>query len=294
MYYFLSLLTGVLISGMVAINGKLTTVHGAYTAAILIHVTGLLLISAILLFRRENPFTRRFALPFYLGGAIGVFQTVANNLAFTQISLSAILGLGLLGQSIIGLVIDHYGLLGMPKYAFRRQKIIGLLLILGGIAAMIDNFAFLAVLLSLISGVCVVFSRTFNAKLADATNVRVGAFYNFLVGLCVTIPVFFLLGGHEVPALAAFTFSPHWYIYTGGIVGVAMILLCNMTVMKVSAFYLSLFSFLGQVSAGILIDALLDGSFSLRNLIGGAFVTAGLVTNLLIDRKMNKLREAGE
>jgi hypothetical protein len=56
-------------------------------------------------------------------------------------------------------------------------------------------------------------------------------------------------------------------------------------VIKISAFYLSLFLFIGQVFSGILVDMVISQTFSLRNLIGGIFVALGLSVNLLLDRK---------
>ena len=58
---------------------------------------------------------------------------------------------------------------------------------------MIDNFDLLAVLLSFIAGINLVISRTLNAKLAEKTSIRIGTFYNYLIGLLITIPVYFLL-----------------------------------------------------------------------------------------------------
>jgi len=79
-----------------------------------------------------------------------------------------------------------------------------------------------------------------------------------------------------------FAISPKLYIYLGGILGVCVVLLSNMTVAKISAFYLSLFLFVGQVFTGILMDIVLSQVFSLRNLIGGIFVIVGLCVNLLL------------
>lgn len=295
MYYILSLLTGILISVMVAFNGGLTERYGVYTATVIVHIAGLLLISAVLLCRRERPFTRRQAWFMYLGGAIGVTTTIFNNLAFGRISVSAILALGLFGQSITGLVIDQYGLMQMPKHTFRPQKCAGLLLILGGIIAMVNHLEIIAVLVSLASGVSIVISRTLNAKLADCTNLRVSTFYNYFIGLLVSIPVCLLFGYNEIVSLAnneavsaAGILSPQFYIYLGGVLGVCVVLLSNVTVAKISAFYLSLLLFVGQVFAGILIDAFISQEFSPRNLIGGLFVAAGLGVNLLLDNRTNR------
>jgi transporter family-2 protein len=280
----LSLLAGVLISVMVAFNGRLTEQYGVYPATIIIHIAGLLLITIMTISKRENPFSKRQAWFLYLGGAIGVMTTVFNNLSFSRISVSSLLALGLLGQSLTGLIIDQYGLLNMPKHIFQKKKIFGLILILCGIVSMTDNFDLLAVVVSFLAGITIVVSRTLNAKLAECTSIRISTFFNYLIGLLVSIPVFFIFGGNET-AFADFTFSPNIYIYFGGIFGVCIVLLSNITVTKISAFYLSLFMFIGQVFSGILVDVVLSQAFSPRNMIGGVFVTAGLCVNLLLDRK---------
>ena len=269
---------------MVAFNGGLTERYGIYSATVIIHTTGLVLIAILALAKKERPFSKRHAWFLYLGGAIGVMTTVFNNLSFGRISVSAILALGLFGQSVTGLVIDQYGLMSMPKHPFIKRKIMGLLLILGGIASMISSFETAAVIVSFAAGITIVVSRTLNARLADLTSVRTGALYNYLVGLIVSVPVLIFLGGNE-PALTEFAFSPDWYIYFGGILGVCVVLLSNITVMKVSAFYLTLLVFIGQVFSGIMIDAVISRELSYRNIAGGALVAAGLCVNLLLDRK---------
>ena len=285
MYYFLSLLTGILISVMIAFNGGLTEQYGVYSATVIVHITGLVLISLVVLGKRERPFAKRYAWFLYLGGAIGVLTTVFNNLAFGRISVSAILALGLFGQSVTGLIIDQYGLLGMPKHPFSKRKLIGLFLIICGIASMVNNFEIVAVAVSFAAGACIVISRTLNAKLADLTSVRTSTFYNYFVGLIVAIPVFLLLGRNEL-IFIELVFSPNIYIYFGGVLGVGVVFISNITVAKVSAFYLTLLIFVGQVFSGVLIDALITRVFSTRNLVGGVFVAVGLCANLLLDNKV--------
>jgi len=284
MYYLFSLVTGILISVMIAFNGALTEHCGVYSATVIIHIAGLLLISIMTISKREHPFSKRQSWYLYLGGAIGVMTTVFNNFAFSRISVTSILALGLFGQSITGLIVDQYGLLNMPRHTFQNRKIFGLLLILCGIISMIDNFDLLAVLLSFIAGVNLVISRTLNAKLAEYTSIRIGTFYNYLIGLLIAIPVYFLLGGNEAFSVS-FVLSPKVYIYFGGIIGVCVVLLSNIIVIKISAFYLSLLFFIGQVFSGILIDVVISQAFSLRNMIGGIFVAVGLSVNLVLDRK---------
>jgi len=283
MFYALSLLMGILISVMVAFNGGLTTQYGVYSATVIIHIVGLILIVAVVLVKKERFFPGKYAWFLYMGGAIGVLTTVFNNFSFGRISVSAILALGLFGQSVTGLIIDQYGLFGMHKHPFTKEKLIGLSLILAGIASMINNFEIIAVAVSFIAGVNIVMSRTLNAKLADLTSVRVSTFYNYFIGLMVSMLVFLILGRNEI-VFAEFTLSPNWYIYLGGVLGVCVVLLGNIVVVKVSAFYLTLLIFIGQVFSGVLIDAVIMQAVSTRNLVGGVLVAAGLSINLVLDR----------
>jgi len=284
MFYFLSLLMGILITVMIAVNGGLTTHYGVYTATVVIHIVGLVLIVAVVAIKKERFFPARFPWFMYLGGAIGVLTTVFNNLSFGRISVSAILALGLFGQSVTGLIVDQYGLFGMQKHPFTKEKSIGLLLIIAGIAAMITGFEIVAVTVSFIAGINIVLSRTLNAMLADRTSVRVSTFYNYFIGLIVAIPVFLLLGRGEM-FFSGLVISPRLYIYLGGVLGVCVVLLGNMVVVKVSAFYLTLLIFVGQVFSGILIDIFLDAAISWRIIVGGVLVTAGLVVNLILDHR---------
>jgi len=277
---------GILISIMIAVNGGLTQEYGIYSATVMIHIVGLLLISAVVLSKRERIFVKNIAWFLYLGGAIGVVTTVFNNLSFGRISVSAILALGLLGQSIAGLVIDQFGLFNMQKHPFTRKKLIGLTLILAGIGAMVNSLEIVAVVVSFIAGVNIVVSRTLNAKLADHTSVGVSTFYNYAIGLLFAVPVFLILGRNEI-VFSEFALSPSWYIYLGGVLGVCVVLLANVVVVKVSAFYLTLLIFVGQVFSGILVDIILSGELSVRNLIGGMLVAAGLSLNLILDRHKN-------
>jgi len=280
---FAALFTGILIAVMVAINGALSARYGVYSSTAMIHLAGLALISVLCLAKRDKLFHRGIPAHLYLGGALGVLLTVFNNVAFARIGVSAMLALGLFAQSLLGVAVDRWGLLGMPKRAFGKKKLIGLALTLAGIAVMTDRFDALAVTVSLLAGALLLVARTLNARLAERTSLRAGTFFNYAVGLATAVPTALLLGRTE-PAFAAFALSPKVWIYLGGVIGVVVVLLLNYTVTRVSAFSLSLFLFIGQVFAGILIDALFLGAFSPRLLTGGLLVAAGLVTNVFIER----------
>ena len=134
MYYLLSMGIGALIAVMILANGDLTALTGAYTASVIIHLVGLVTVGIFCLVTRARVIPREKT-PWYvfLGGVIGVATTIFNNVAFSFIGVSAILALGLFGQSVAALVIDSFGLFGSAKRAFHPAKLLGLLLVLAGI-----------------------------------------------------------------------------------------------------------------------------------------------------------------
>lgn len=285
MYYLLSLIIGVLVAVMITVNGGLTTLYGVYSATVVIHIVGLLLISSIVLVRREKPFVRGLPWYLYIGGVIGVATTACTNYAFGRISVSAILAIGLFGQSVMGLLVDQFGLFKMRVHRFRLYQLPGLLLVALGIFCMLlGSFALLPTLAVFASGVLLVISRTFNARLAERTSFYTSTFFNYVFGLATAIPVFLLLGRAE-PAAAGFSLSPDWWIYLGGAIGVCTVFLSSVVVVKIPALYITLLLFVGQVFTGVCLDALLDGAFSLQNLLGGVFVALGLSLNLLFERR---------
>ena len=288
MYYFASLMIGILVAVMIAFNGELTTLYGMYSATVIIHIVGLVLIGGIILLRREKPFAKRLPWYLYIGGVLGVATTASVNFAFGKISLSAILALGLFGQSIAGALVDQFGWFGMKKHPFRTYQIPGILLVAGGIGWMMGGgFTLWPVLAVFGSGALLVISRSYNARLADETSVYISTFFNYVCGLAAAIPVFLLFGANE-PIWAGFVLSPNWWTYLGGAIGVVTVWLSNIVVVKIPQLYITLLMFVGQVFTGVILDALIDGAFSTANIIGGVLVALGLALNLLFERRASR------
>jgi transporter family-2 protein len=137
MYRLYSALIGVLITIMILFNGVLSQNLGNYSSAAVIHLLGFIAISLILIIKNiKISFSKDIPIYFYGGGILGVFTILFNNISFNQLGASLTLALGLLGQSICSLVIDHYGWLGMEITKFRKEKLLGLIIISSGIIIM--------------------------------------------------------------------------------------------------------------------------------------------------------------
>lgn len=128
---------GALISIMIMLNGTLSNSYGNYTSTVLIHLTGLFSIIFILLITRTKfKFKKNIPIYLYSAGAIGIFTVLFNNLSYSTLGVAVTIALGLLGQSITAIIIDHFGLLGMDIIRFRKEKFIGLILVSLGIVVM--------------------------------------------------------------------------------------------------------------------------------------------------------------
>lgn len=283
----LSLLTGVVIAFMVAVNGGLTAQYGVFGAAVIIHIVGSFFAFLLIKNHRQNV-SLQLSIPWwmYIGGVIGVLTTAFNNFAYGKISLTSIVALGLFGQTATSLVIDSFGLLGMGKYSFKKSTLIGLAFALVGIFMMLDNSAgsaLYALTLSFVGGVTVVLSRTVNAGLSERIGAMQGSFVNHIVGLPVTMGALFLWGRND-PIFTGFSFSSNGWIYFGGVLGVLVVLLFNITVPKTPAFRLTLLSFIGQVFAGIALDLITKQGYTEATFFGGLLVAAGIASNILIEQ----------
>lgn len=292
MYYLLTLLTGVLITVMVSVNGGLTLTHGLYSATVIIHFMGLVLITSLLLYKRESPLPHKKNRPplhFYLAGTIGLITVLLTNYAFGYIGVSAVLALGLFGQSLTGIAVDQFGLFGMAKHPFNKRKIIGLSFMLAGIAVMVGNFsnqnALLAVLAAFGTGISIVMSRVLNARLAAHIGTRRGVFYTHITGLLLALPLFFLFGGHETGIHFNYVLSPSFYIYIGGMLGVIIITIDNITAVRIPAFYLVLLLFIGQVSSGLVADYIFTHTLNPYTVLGVSLVALGLCFNVWLESR---------
>ncbi|MGG7165043.1 DMT family transporter [Clostridium ihumii] len=131
------LLIGILITLMTTFNGILSENIGNYTSTVIVHLVGLLSTIFVMLFsKRKIIFNKNIPLYLYSAGAIGVLTVLFNNISFNAVGISLTLSLGLLGQSLTSMIIDHYGLFGMKINKFNKKKILGFALMTIGIIIM--------------------------------------------------------------------------------------------------------------------------------------------------------------
>ena len=287
MYQALCLLSGVFLAIVITTNGSLSGYYGPYISTVMIHIVGTVVAYVAMKGARQSwkP-AQRIPLWMFSGGAIGILTTVFQSVAFAYIGVTPILALSLFGQTVTALIIDSFGLFNMEKHPVNKATLLGVLVSLCGIGYMLmgaGEMQMFALLLAIASGVSGVISRLANAQLAGYSSPLGSSFTNHWVGLIGSVILLLIVepnfvSGLQVPDVP-------WWAYIGGAWGVAMVMLWNIAGLKVSAFQLTLLSFIGQVFAGIALDLLVGNGFSQQTFIGGSFVVAGVLLNMLTDRK---------
>jgi len=142
----------------------------------------------------------------------------------------------------------------------------------------------IAILLSALAGITVVFGRIINSNLAEKIGTFPGTLINYIVGLSFSF--LFLLISNETITISTSNMKtiPIW-AYFGGVVGVVIVVLSNYITPKISAFYSTLLMFIGQLFSGIIIEFFTSHDMSMGKIVGGLLVLIGLTYNLVIDKK---------
>ena len=149
----------------------------------------------------------------------------------------------------------------------------------------------LYITIAILAGVSIVVARIINANLAKE-NWELGRHvFNYITGLFFSM--LFLIFSSDSMYIPMHTLqSIPIAVYLGGLVGVIVISLSNYITPKISAFYLTLLIFIGQLFAGTIIDFFLTNELSTGKIIGGVFVLIGLTYNLLVDRPLKTVKNS--
>ena len=137
-WQILALISGFCLAIQPAVNGHLgigisSTVQAALIS-FLIGTTLLILINIILkqMPNMKNVFVKKAPWWFYIGGILGALYVFFALVITPEIGTGAFVIFVLIGQMLISLVIDNYGLLGSRVRKVSRIQIIGLLVMLAG------------------------------------------------------------------------------------------------------------------------------------------------------------------
>jgi len=137
-------------------------------------------------------------------------------------------------------------------------------------------------LLALIAGVVITFSSTLNAQLGKSIGTYKAALYHNSVGaLLATIMAIFTLRDLE-SGFKSLEQVP-LYLYSGGLVTVAVVISTIRLVPKIPIIYTTLSVFIGQFLVGFIIDWYMGIKFSIGRMVGFLIIFLGLALNIYIE-----------
>ena len=166
---------------MNAVNSRLAAAVGYPTAAIVVHLVGLVGVQVLLLARRETPIPGRLPLVYYLGGFFGAGTVFAGNYAFSVLSASLAVALALVGQATFSLIADATGLFGRKRYPPSALSLPGIGMAAVGVVVMAGRgrLELAAVLAALAMGILPGLSFVLNSELGLKKGILRAARWNF-------------------------------------------------------------------------------------------------------------------
>jgi transporter family-2 protein len=284
-------LVGAVITLMNGINSRFSGYAGSLVSTLVIHFVGLAAVSAILLARREAVLPGRLPLYYYLGGLVGVGTVFSCIYSFTVLGASLAVALSLLGQTLFSVTVDASGFLGRKKYPFSVRRLPGIGLAIAGVVVMAGHWRWgaLAIPVALASGILPGLSFILNSELGRRKGIFGSTRVNYLVGLATTLAIMAVARPPLAAAMRAVATAGPVLAFGGGLLGVVVVTAMNLIFPRIPAFSATLLLFTGQALTGVLVDAVAEGSFDARKLVGSLVLLVGLG----IDRLLAKRNEEG-
>lgn len=137
-------------------------------------------------------------------------------------------------------------------------------------------------LLPFVVGFLIVFSALVNGQLAQSVGMARGVQMNFLVGslTALVMSIAFGMGSDGVPN---FSQVPSIFLL-GSLFALGVLFLMNTIVPKISAFYIVLLPFVGQMLVSGCIDYFYLNYLSKGKIIGALLILIGIMCNAIIER----------
>jgi transporter family-2 protein len=128
---------GTLIALQAPTNSMLAKAGGSpVLAALISFAVGTVALFLVWLASGNRPSAEAFAkLPPYvwLGGLYGAFFVAVAAFAAPRIGLASLITVGIGGQIVMAMALDHFGVLGLPRDAVTLPKLLGAGLVLAGV-----------------------------------------------------------------------------------------------------------------------------------------------------------------
>ncbi|HEX6968338.1 MAG TPA: DMT family transporter [Micromonosporaceae bacterium] len=258
-----------------ALAGVINNVGGS-----LVLIAALLVVPSI---RAGLAVLPRAGLPWwaYLGGLGGACIVLAAAYVVPVLGVAAFTIAQVTGNSVGGLAVDRVGLGPVGRLSLSGPRVAGaalgvLAVALAHAGQPIGDLALGAVLFAVLGGAAVALQAALNGRIAAVAGAAAGTAVNFAVGTPAVIAVAAALGAFA--RLDAIRWPTDWYLYAGGLLGVAIVLVLQLAVRSVGVLRTGLAIVAGQLGGALLLDAVLPGGPGVSvPVLAGALLTFAAV-----------------
>jgi len=224
----------------------------------------------------------------FLGGLCGAFFVACQGITVGTIGVALFIVAFTAGQSASSLAVDHVGLsprgrqaATTPRVVAAACAVVAVFLIAGErIASDVSPLVLLFTALAFFAGTLQAIQQALNGRVATVGGPLATTWNNFVVGttaLLGFLAASLMVRGNLEPL-------PHtWWLYLGGLCGVAFIWIASWTVRVHGVLILGLCGIAGQVVTAELIDIRsADSHLGLVGILGGVLTLVGVTIALLL------------
>jgi len=294
LYSIAALGLGAVLTAMSGLNSAFAARAGNLLSTLVVHLVGLAAVSALLLVRPEPRKGGHPAFYLYGAGVFGVLLVLGSNLCFRGLGASLTVSIYLFSQVAGSILTEATGFLGMGRHRFDPRRLGAVAMVLAGIAVMTEagRPALPLVLLAFATGFFPLLCSLLNARLAAEVGVFRGVRINFLAGLGATLAAILVSGTELRGAPALIATVPLPVLAGGGLLSVLAVGGLNVVFPRLPTLRATLLLFLGQLAAGLAVDAVVLGAVNPRKAIGAAIVVAGLLLDAAVEAQAAAPRAA--
>ncbi|WP_113626464.1 DMT family transporter [Pectobacterium peruviense] len=138
-YYFLAISVGIAIATQSAVNNQLKSILGGSTmlASLVSFIVGTLCLFCLCVAsgeRLNQLIQLRHSNVWLLsGGLLGAFFVFGTTFLAPRLGIAAMISLVIFGQISMSLLLDKFGILGLPIREIAPMRLVGVLLVLAGV-----------------------------------------------------------------------------------------------------------------------------------------------------------------
>jgi transporter family-2 protein len=208
----------------------------------------------------------------YLGGVLGMIGLTTNILLFPILGSVQTVIMPVLGQIIMSMVIDNYGMFGTTLHPLSLMRIVGVVLLIVGVLVVVAlpgylvkdpfedskqhqvRFKWLWQLFGVVVGGMLAIQAALNGRLGGLLHAPIhAALISFLIGTLMLFIVALCQGTLKNIRLVTRQKTP-WWVWIGGFFGAAYIFLNSYLVPEIGTGTVVVLVLLGQIISSLNID----------------------------------------